>query len=87
MLWKDASSYSKSDTDRSPNCWVAKAGNLRLTLHRHIHYPKDTWLLSCAPFFDKRVLLSKDIVEAKSEALSLVRPEIQKVALALAAAP
>lgn len=79
MLWNDESSFGKSDTDRTPNSWTAKAGKLRIHIHRHIHYPKDTWLLTCAPFFDKKVLESKDADEVKAESIKLVRCELKIV--------
>lgn len=75
MIWNDTSSFSRSDTDRTPNSWASKAGKIYIKLHRHIHYPKDTWLLTCDPFFDKKVLLSKNADEAKAEALRMVRRE------------
>lgn len=77
MKWKDISTYSKGDVDRSSNSLLAKAGKLTICVHRHIHYPADTWLLSCKPFFDLKVLKSKNIDEAKAEAIELVRREVK----------
>jgi len=76
MLWKDESTFSQGDTDRSPRVWRAKAGKVLITVHRHIHHPKDAWLVSCAPFFDTKSLASKSADDAKAEAIALVRAEI-----------
>jgi hypothetical protein len=72
MNWKNISSFSRDDTDRTPNAWEAHAGGLRIVVHRHIHFPKDVWLLSTTPFFDRKQLTSKSIEEAKEEAVKLV---------------
>jgi len=83
LKWKDTSSYAKGDTDRNPNSWISKAGKVSICMHRHIHYPGDTWLVSCAPFFDKKVLVSKDADEAKAEAIGLVRVELKAASEAI----
>jgi hypothetical protein len=70
--WKDETSYTQGDKERIPRSWVRWDGLLRVTVHRHIHYPPDQWLLSCAPWFDKRELESKDADAAKDEAVTLV---------------
>jgi len=75
IQWKDVSSWSRTETDRSePKSWEAKIGVFRLTVHRHIHYPPDTWLASCQPdVFDKLELRSKKIDEAKGEAVAKLK--------------
>lgn len=43
-------------------------GRFRLCIHRHINYPKDTWLASCAYLFSCRELASTDLAKAKCQA-------------------
>jgi hypothetical protein len=70
--WKDTTSFSQREKDRAPRTWQRWDGLLRMTVHRHIHYPPDRWLLSCDPWFDKRELSSVDATKAKAEAVELV---------------
>jgi hypothetical protein len=67
--WKDITTYSRGETERIPRIWEIEACGIRISVHRHIHYPKDTWLLTCLPFFDCRELSSKDVELAKQEAI------------------
>ena len=73
--WKDVSSWSRGETDRAePKTWEARIGMFRLAVHRHIHYPPDTWLASCQPdVLDKLELSSKKADEAKREAVAKLR--------------
>ena len=73
MKWKNESSFSQSDKDRTPNCWVAKAGCFKLTVHRHIHHSPTAWLLSCDGVrLECRELAATDIDAAKQEAIEIV---------------
>lgn len=45
-----------------------KMGEFRLTVHGHIHFPKDMWLASCPGLFDTDELASKDLNAAKCQA-------------------
>jgi len=69
--WEDDTSYSRSETNRVPAVWGLKTKTMRISVHRHIHYPPDMWLCSCG-LFDKLALESKDIDAAKAEALRKV---------------
>ena len=73
--WKDISSWSRTEKDRSePKSWEAQIGMFRLIVHRYIHYPPDAWLASCrADVFQKLELKSKDIDEAKREAVEKLK--------------
>lgn len=74
VKWKDVTSFSQGDTDRTPRSWTANAGRIRIDVHRHIHYPPDVWLLSCdALRIDNNELPSRDIEDAKCEAVAVVR--------------
>ena len=77
--WEDISSYSRNDKERIPSVWQIDIGGLSLCVHRHIHYPKDSWLFSCDLLFDKYELDSKNIDEAKDEAINLVKIKIEHI--------
>jgi hypothetical protein len=70
--WKDVSSYSRDDKDRTPVSWQLKVGSMAVVVTRYIYAAKDEWTLSCPPFYNHKVLQSKDIDEAKSEAIAMV---------------
>jgi len=75
--WKDDSSYSRGDTDRTPKSWLLQAGNgVTLIVTRHIHYPPDMWLCY-STIFPQYPLAAKDIELAKEEALKMLRYELQ----------
>jgi hypothetical protein len=76
MDWKDCSSYGRGEKNREPKDLRCSAGGVAICIHKHIHYPKDQWLLSCAPFFDKYELQPKGIEECKALALDLVRVKL-----------
>jgi hypothetical protein len=57
-----------------------KLPSLEVIVHRHIDYPKDTWLCSCyAIKLERAPLESKDLEFAKTEALNLVFSRIEKM--------
>ena len=70
LVWKDTSSYSRDDKDRTPNSFDMYIHNLRISVHRHIHHPPDVWLVSITPGSLSHELKSKDIEAAKAEALN-----------------
>jgi hypothetical protein len=79
LTWKDTTSFSQGEKDRTPRCWTAKAGRVQIVVHRHIHFPPDAWLLSCAALrIDNRQLKSKDVDEAKQEAVRIVRELLEE---------
>ena len=80
MNWRDSTSYSRGDKERAPNSWEFVAAGIRVCVHKHIHYPKDQWLLSCEPFFNKREMPHKDIEECKKTALELVIAKLRDAA-------
>lgn len=73
ITWKDTSSFRQGDTQRIPNTFRANVGKLRLTVHRHIHYDKNDWLLSCDAFCDCKVIGSGTAEEAKTTAEVLIK--------------
>jgi hypothetical protein len=74
--WKDETTYSRSNKERAPRVWTAKAGGLTVTVHRHIHFGPHAWLVTCAPWFDCRELPTTGEESAKAQALDLVRQQL-----------
>lgn len=70
--WKDISSFSQSDKVRTPNCFETRCGKFRLIVH-HYHGCGDTWFASCHRIFEQHELKSKDIEDAKVEAVELLK--------------
>lgn len=81
-MWKDVSSYSRSEKERVPNAWSLTKAGLRVSVHRHIHYKNGEWLLTCEPFYNLHVLASREQDEAKREALELVGEKARALAAA-----
>lgn len=79
--WQDATIYSRGDKTREPSTWHHivryKGGYLNISVHRHIDFPKDVWLLTCHSFFIKHQLKNKNINKAKREALRKVKKELK----------
>jgi hypothetical protein len=73
MQWKDVTTFSQVEKDRTPQTWVAMAGDFRIVVTRHRDYPPEKWILQCAPFFDIKELAPTDIELAKASALDLVK--------------
>lgn len=71
MEWKDISSFSQGQKDRTPTTFEAKFGKLRLVVTRHIHHEPTDWLIRCDPFFaevihgDKSAGIAKQISEKR----------------------
>ena len=75
--WSDTTSYSQSEKgERTPRAWTFTTPLLRVGVHRHIHQP-GVWFVSCHQIdIDRRELISKDVDEARAEALAAVRARL-----------
>lgn len=69
LNWKDEESRKTGEVESSE----LKLTDFKLVIHRHIHYSPDDWLLSVHYLMDKKVLKSKDIKDAKIEALNIIK--------------
>lgn len=70
--WKDISSFSSGEKDRTPKTWSCITGSsLRLVVTRHIDAP-GRWVVRCEPYFNFKTLDSLDVEDAKVEAVKLV---------------
>jgi hypothetical protein len=76
--WKDTTSYSRSDTDRTPCEWTLSVGLLKIVVHHYMHYPPDMWFVTCPKVgLERQRLVAKDIDKAKREALLLVGDDLR----------
>jgi len=80
IKWQDVTSYSQSDKERIPRTFQAQLGVIGLTITRHKDYDADDWVFSTYPnLLYKDVLDSKDLEDAKKEALTLLEKEVMKL--------
>lgn len=83
MNWKDVSSYSKGDTDRSPRTVQLDVAGLRVVVTRHIYHAPEDWVLNCEPWFSQRKVGDGTLEDAKETALYLVRARLAGAVSAL----
>lgn len=70
--FKDVSSFSQSDKERISYSFEYRTKNLRICVHRHIHYPDNVWLLSVhggVLHVDNLVLKESNIKDAQNEGI------------------
>jgi hypothetical protein len=75
LIWKDKVKSYNDDTVASSE---TRAGEFKLSIHRHVHYAPDVWLGSCGYIFSQSELKSKDVQGAKAEAESKLRLVLEK---------
>ena len=84
MQWKDQTSYSQNEKDRTPRVLTLEADNIRISVHRYIGL--DGWFLSTRPdMFDKSTLVSTNIEDAKIEAIQKVTSRLLEMVESLKA--
>lgn len=83
--WRDVSSFSQLDKDRTPRTWEIRLDWLKVTVTRHIHYPEDAWVLQCRMLSGDHQLVSHEIEAAKTEALTALQGLLQPALAALQA--
>ena len=54
-------------------CYSIKLGVFTLCVHRHVSFPDNMWLTSCGYIFSCRKLESKDLKDAKGEAVDMLK--------------
>lgn len=77
IAWEDISAYGRGDVDRSPNAFVLRFCEFRVTVHKHKAFG-DRWLLTCDPWFRCAELQSPESVDARREGLDMVRQRMKK---------
>jgi hypothetical protein len=64
-----------------PRTWTFEGKVLHAMVHRHIHFEKDQWLLTCHHVqIERRLLENKDTVKALEEAADILRERIREMA-------
>jgi hypothetical protein len=79
MAWKDTSSWSRGEQDRSePKSMELRTESLRLSLHRHMDYGRN-WLVSCYSIgIDNFDLGDIPLEEAKHKAVLAVKQKLEQ---------
>ncbi|MBB3048907.1 hypothetical protein FHR99_003181 [Litorivivens lipolytica] len=72
--WEDK--FKRHDSNEIVGSELAIGGH-RLSIHRHIYHEPDAWLSSCDGFFSQQKLSTKELDEAKVEALQLMQTELR----------
>jgi hypothetical protein len=76
IKWKNVSSKRNDNS----GIWQAHFGKYRLTVHKHIYYPPERWLVSTHPDLFTTVLLdAKDLEGAKKEAVVMLKVALEQV--------
>lgn len=77
--WKDISSFSRGETDRTPTVWELRpTPSVRLTVHRHISNP-GAWHLSCEPWYSTFKISAQGADEAKQQAIAMIRSRAREL--------
>jgi len=81
IQWEDVSSYSRSDTDRTPNWWSTQIGRFPISVgNSHIDHRDDPKWLMTFNHGRNEVLGDKDeftAEQAKAKALEVVKRRLQ----------
>lgn len=79
--WKDETSYSQNDKERIPSVWRCQIGLARISVHRHMHYEPDQWLLTAHGILsiERHLLKNKDLFRAQIEALRTVLKALKPI--------
>lgn len=74
MEWKDTSNYRRGERGKKEaSGWGLSYRGIDISVHRHIHYPEGTWLLSIPGIGENEMALkNEDITFAKEEAIGVV---------------
>lgn len=77
--WKDVSSRSQGQKDRTPTAWELRTEEIRVTVHRHVYNPA-AWFVSCYDLgIEARELSPKDADGAKAAALNAVKVRLREM--------
>ncbi|MCK5609450.1 hypothetical protein KAR91_46685 [Candidatus Pacearchaeota archaeon] len=73
--------YRIKDKDKKWESHEFEDKNLRFSIHHHINWENEDWLLSCHDVFGSRqqLLPSKNIDIAKKEAVALIRTRLKSM--------
>lgn len=78
--WKDATSYSRMDTERVPTVFETEIGGCRISvIVGHIYYP-NTWIMTCYELSIKEKTLKCVTAEAAAQlAIFHCKEKVQKL--------
>ncbi len=77
--WKDESSWSRNDVERTPKTWCFATEGLRIIVTRHRDYAPTDWVLRVHPSgIVGEQVLPVDINDAKARALKIVREALER---------
>lgn len=79
--WKDVTSYYRSDEARVSKSFEYQTDFLRFTVTRHENHGPDVWTLRCddVGIDYNRALDSKELDDAKAEAIEFVRRRLSEM--------
>jgi hypothetical protein len=64
--------------DGKPSSYELTTDHIKISVHRHIDYPDDAWLVSCHDVgIIQKQLKSKIVVTARNESVVLVKRKLQ----------
>lgn len=68
-MYKDITTHSKQNTDRSPRVLENETNGVKFRVHKHIYYGNE-WLLTCRELgVENKILNTEDMGEAKERAI------------------
>lgn len=68
-MYKDITTYSQREKNRSPRILENQTNGIRFTVHKHIYYGGE-WLLTCRELgIENKTLNTEDMEEAKEKAI------------------
>jgi hypothetical protein len=78
VKWESGESTFFPKVDGEPSVWRTRVGDLQINVHRAVQHVGGGWRLSTWPeLFDYHILKSKNVAEAKKEALATVRRRLR----------
>ncbi len=84
LIWKDISSYSRGDTERTPRTYQLQLPfHVIITVTRHRDYPSNQWLILIPIFNVEYPSDFSNISDAQNEAIELARQGLTGVLDAL----
>ncbi len=68
-MYKDITTHSQREKDRSPRILENETNGIKFTVHKHIYYGSE-WLLTCRELGAENIALNtEDMEEAKEKAI------------------
>lgn len=82
-MWKNRSSYSKSEDRSEAKTWCFESGDLIVTVTKHIHFENDL-IMTCGNVeIHQKRLGTTDMEKGKKKALAIVQNRLSKMTYAI----